>query len=269
MAAILLPVSLMAAETIENQTYVSTGIQRLIPIESQWHDYHPGDIDFRITSPETEGAKIYTGIVKHPESYIADNARRVIQTLYFSPSDSIPDVRNINYVVRDFDGISYKCGEGNMVEIDYSTDWIEKSFNGNDTARLDYETRGVIYHELTHAFQHTPQGCGEYDGKSPCWAFIEGTADAVRVACGGFSQDFDSDDRPRGGNWMDGYRTTGYFLYWLSINKDRDFIRKFNRSALDVKPWSFEAAMKHILGDKPGNSVDSLWNEYQKAVGDL
>lgn len=239
-----------------------------IPIERQWRHYHPGKINFSITSPDSEGAKIYSSIISDPESYITDNARRVIQTLYFSPSDSIPDIRVIDYVVRDFDGISYKSGGGDNVRIDYSTDWIEKSFTDGDTVKLDYETRGVIYHELTHAFQHGPQGCGEYDGKSPFWAFIEGTADAVRVACGCFEQDFASNDRPRGGNWMSGYRITGYFLYWLSQTKDPDFIRKFNRSALEVNPWSWDEAMYHILGRDDANSVANLWDEYMEAIGD-
>lgn len=88
------------------------------------------------------------------------------------------------------------------------------------------------------------------------------------MACGCFGQDFASADRPRGGNWLSGYRTTGYFLYWLSLNKDKDLIRKFNRTALEVIPWSFDAAMRHILGDKPENSVENLWDEYQRAVGD-
>lgn len=239
-----------------------------INIERQWRHYHPGDINFMITSPETPGADIYKRIVTNPDRYITDNARRVLQTLYFSPADSIPSIDTINYVVRKFDGISYKSGGGNTVQIDYSTDWIEKSFNDNDTLKLDYETRGVIYHELTHAFQLEPRGCGTYDGKSPYWSFIEGTADAVRVACGCFDQDFNSNDRPRGGDWMSGYRRTGYFLYWLSLNKDKDFIRKFNRTALEVVPWSWDGAMKHILGDKPENSVENLWNEYISAIGD-
>lgn len=239
-----------------------------IPIQRQWRNYHPGKIDFHIESPEDEGAKIYSSIISDPDSYITDNARRVIQTLYFSPADSIPDIDVIHYVVRDFDGISYKSGGGDNVRIDYSTNWIKKSFNDGDTLKLDYETRGVIYHELTHAFQLEPKGCGGYDGKSPYWSFIEGTADAVRVACGCFQQDFASKDRPRGGNWMSGYRTTGYFLYWLSLTKDPDFIRKFNRTALEVIPWSWDEAMYHILGRNEENSVANLWDEYMTAIGD-
>ncbi len=239
-----------------------------IEIQSQWANYFPGKINFEIGSPETEGAKIYQRIVTDPDTYITENARRVIQTLYFTPEDSIPDIQTIDYVVRQFDGISYKSGGGHNVRIDYSTDWIEKSFANNDTLKLDYETRGVIYHELTHAFQLEPKGCGEYDGKSPYWTFIEGTADAVRVACGCFDQDFNSIDRPRGGNYMSGYRITGYFLYWLSLTKDKDFIRKFNRTAIDVVPWSWDEAFYHILGRDPKNSARALWNEYIGTIGD-
>ena len=255
--------SSVQAETRRPKTY-----HKPIEIQEQWRSYDPGRINFRIDSPDTEGAKIYRCIISNPEQYIADNARRVIQTLYFSPSDSIPALKDIDYVVRPFDGVSYKSGAVPRVRIDYSTDWIEKSFAGNDTLHLDYETRGVIYHELTHAFQLEPQGCGKYDGKSVFWSFIEGLADAVRVANGCFEQDFNSPDRPRGGSWMSGYRTTGYFLYWLQQNKDKDFIRKFNRTALTVAPWSWDEAMYAVLGREKGNSVAELWEEYQKAIGD-
>ena len=237
-------------------------------IDSQWEDYYPGKVNFRITSPETAGADIYRRIIPDPDKYISDNARRVLQTLYFSPEDKIHQIKVIDYVVRDFDGVSYKSGGGDRVRIDYSTGWIERSFVDNDTLRLDYETRGVIYHELTHAYQLEPKGCGTYGDGGEYWAFIEGMADAVRVACGCFEQDFASKDRPRGGSWRNGYRTTGYFLYWLQLNKDENFIRKFNASAAELDTWSFDAAMKHVLGDRPENSVDNLWDEYQKAIGD-
>lgn len=239
-----------------------------VEIQPQWRLYDPGAINFQITSPETKGAEIYTRLIPDPQSYIADNARRVIQTLYFTPQDSIPAISQINYIVRDFDGISYKSGGGHSVQIDYSTNWIERSFADGDTLRLDYETRGVIYHELTHAFQLEPKGCGHYDGKSDYWTFIEGLADAVRVACGCFEQDFSSPDRPRGGSWKSGYRITGYFLYWLSLNKDKDFIRKFNRTAIDVVPWSWDEAFYHILGRSESNTAAALWSEYQQAIGD-
>ena len=45
------------------------------------------------------------------------------------------------------------------------------------------------------------------------------------------------------------------------------FLRKFNRSTLEVIPWSFDGAIKHILGTE--YSIDELWHEYQVAVGDI
>ena len=41
----------------------------------------------------------------------------------------------------------------------------------------------------------------------------------------------------------------------------------FNRSALEIVPWSFDGAVKHILGQDC--NIDQLWREYQIAVGDI
>ena len=240
-----------------------------LPIAEEWKSYYPGDVDFKIESPRTTGAQIYKKIVPQPEKYIQENALRVLQTLYYSPEDeNIPKIKTIKYILNSFDGVSYKSGSGSFIQINYSTDWIEQSYKGNDIEQVDYETRGVLYHELTHAYQLEPKGCGSYSDGGVFWAFIEGTADGVRVANGCFEQDFASNDRPRGGNWMDGYRYLGYFLYWMQINKDENFIRKFNATANELEVWSFDAAMKLILGDKPEITMSNLWDEYLKAVGD-
>ena len=122
--------------------------------------------------------------------------------------------------------------------------------------------------EVLILVQLEPKNCGSYGDGGEYWCFIEGMADAVRVACGCFEQNFQSQDRPRADTWRKGYRVTGYFLYWLMLNKDKDFLRKFNRSAVELKPWSWDKAMKHILGDKPQNTTDALGEEYQKAIGE-
>ena len=77
---------------------------------------------------------------------------------------------------------------------------LKKSFAENDTAKLFFETRGVLLHELTHAYQLEPQGIGSYGTNRVFWAFIEGMADAVRVANGGFDG---PNARPKGETiWM-------------------------------------------------------------------
>ena len=238
--------------------------RKLTRQQKMWKDYNVGEILFRDKAPETKGSAIYHAIIPDPEQYIADAAREVLAILYESPKDSITRVDRIYYSLEDREGISAKGGGRGRVSIYYSTRHVENSFHDNDTAKVLFETRGVLLHELTHAYQLEPQGIGTYGTNKVNWAFIEGMADAVRVAAGGFEG---PRARPRRGHYMDGYRTTGYFLVWLRDNKDPDFLWKFNRSALEVVPWSFDGAVKHILG--PEYDIESLWHEYQVAVGDI
>lgn len=230
---------------------------------ADWSGYNVGHIVFEDKAPESEGSRIYASIIKDPDAYIQEQARDVLATLYFSPADSIPPVDNIYYTLEDVEGISAKGGEGKDAYVFYSTRHIEHSYVGENTDKVLFETRGVLLHELTHVYQLSPQGIGDYDTDRVFWCFIEGMADAVRVAGGGFLPE----DRPRGGNYMDGYRTTGFFLVWLRDNKDPDFLRKFNASTLEVIPWSFDGAIRHCLGENA--NIDELWHEYQVAVGDI
>lgn len=240
-----------------------TSCRQSQPATEGWETYNTGAILFEDKAPEAAGSDIYHRIIPDAESYIQEQARTVLATLYDSPADSIPTVEKIHYTLEDIEGISAKGGGNGEVTIFYSTRHIEQSFAEADTAKLLFETRGVLLHELTHAYQLEPQGIGSYGTNRVFWAFIEGMADAVRVANGGFGPDA----RPKGGNYMDGYRTAGYFFVWLRDNKDPEFLRKFNRSTLEVVPWSFDGAIKHILGEK--YNIDDLWNEYQIAVGDI
>lgn len=230
---------------------------------ADWKDYPVGHILFEDRAPESAGSQIYHQIIADPVAYISDRAREVIATLYFSPADSIVRVDTIHYSLQDIEGVSAKGGGNGVVSIFYSTRHIEKSFADNDTAKVLFETRGVLLHELTHAYQLEPQGIGNYGNSRVFWAFIEGMADAVRVANGGFGEGA----RPVGGSYMDGYRTAGYFFVWLRDHKDPDFLRKFNRSTLEVVPWSFEEAIQYALGKE--YHIDDLWHEYQLAVGDI
>lgn len=240
--------------------YFLTGSKE--PAATQWDNYFVGNIEFMNEAPGTQGAEIYAAIIPNPEQYITAQARKVLETLYFSPADSIPGIEKITYILKDYKGISAKGGAPPHINIVYSTQWVEKSFTENDTAKVDYETRGVLYHELTHGYQLEPQGIGTYGTNKTFWALIEGVADAVRYLNGGFTPD----DRPKGGTYMDGYRTTGFFFAWLVQMKDPDFLRKLNKSTLEVMPWSFDEAIKHVLGEQ--YDIDTLWKEYMIAMGD-
>lgn len=242
---------------IEDKPYSLTSTE-----ENRW-DAHLNTIHFIDQDRNSKGSAIYHALIPNPDGYIRKVAREVMRTLYFAPTDSIPQLHHLRYILKDDPGVSAKDGGDGHVEIFYSTRHVEKSYTNLDTACVDFETRGVLLHELTHAFQLEPQGIGGYGENPVVWQLIEGTADAVRLANGGFHGE---EDRPKGGSYTDGYRHVGYFFDWLRRNKDKDFIRKINRSCLEVIPWSWDAAMSYALGRKC--SVDELWNEYQVAVGD-
>ncbi len=225
-------------------------------IAPDWKNFVYPQVKFTNKAKGTQGAAIYNRLIPNPEAFIRQHALLVAQTLYWTACDSMPGIKRIHYSLEDIDGISAKDGAPPAIDIFYSSRWVEKSNIGNNDAKVLYETRGVLFHELTHGYQLEPQGIGGYVQGTEFWAYIEGMADAVRYQNGFFPVS----NRKAGGHWMDGYQTTGFFLQWLTC-KDPDFLRKFNRSTCEIIPWSFDKAMKHIFGESQG--VEALWNEYQ------
>lgn len=222
---------------------------------ANWENFRYPDVNFEVLDPKTEGAAIYAGLVQDPDAYIRYHARKVAEILFYTAQDTMNDVQKINYTLKDYDGVSAKSGNPANTSIVYSTQHIEKSAN-ESLYKLDFETRGVLYHELVHAYQFEPKGIGSYSTNKTFWACIEGLADAVRAQAGYF----DMSTRKPGGNWMDGYRTTGFFIQWLTT-KDPDAIRKFHETVRDLDEWSFDKAMKRMFGKDA--SIEGLWNEYQ------
>ena len=221
-----------------------------------WEHFTYPTVNFKILHPETEGAQLYNQLVQTPDEYIKYHARKVAEILYYTDADERVDVQNITYTLEDKEGISAKGGNPENIYIFYSTRHIEKSAH-ESLYKLDFETRGVLYHELTHGYQFEPKGCGNYGNNKTFWACIEGIADAVRAEAGFF----DMSTRKPGGNWMDGYRTTGFFIQWLKT-KDPDAIRKFHLTAKELDVWSFDAAIKAVFGNEA--SIESMWDEYQQ-----
>jgi len=221
-----------------------------------WEYFKYPTVNFESLHPDTEGSKLYHQLVQNPDEYIKYHARKVAEILYYTDKDPMTEVGNIKYTLEDKPGVSAKGGNASNIHIFYSTQHIERSAK-ESLHKLDFETRGVLYHELTHGYQYEPKGIGNYGNNKTFWACIEGIADAVRAEAGYF----DMSTRKPGGNWMDGYRTTGFFLQWLTT-KDPDAIRKFHLTVKDLDVWSFDAAIRSVFGaDK---SIEGMWDEYQQ-----
>ena len=63
-----------------------------------WDRYNVGSVLFEDKAPETAGSDIYRRIIPQPESYIKEQARTVLATLYTSPKDSIPRVLSLIHI---------------------------------------------------------------------------------------------------------------------------------------------------------------------------
>ena len=228
-----------------------------------WKSFKLPRINFKAPYPSSLGTMIYNAIVKDPEVLIAVESRKVLEQLYFSPDEPlIPRRDEIEYKLDNYDGVSAFYSGGNSSGIILSNQYVESYYKQYGVKKLVEENRGVLSHELTHSFQLSPKGVGDYS--NPIFhACIEGMADAVRVLTGHFTEA----DRPKGGTYLDSYRYTGFFIAWLVKNKDKDFLRKFNMSTQYLDVWSFDGAIKYALGEQ--YNVDALWNEYQKAMGDI
>ncbi len=232
-----------------------------------WADFSYPEVQFSNRTGEMNaGWIIYKRIVPKQAQFIADHALYVAKELYFSAADTnMPEITKITYNFDNYDGVSEKSGAPPHITIRYSSQWVEKSAQTGGDSSVLYETRGVLYHEIVHGYQAQPKGCGTYsDGNAQdFWIFTEGLADAVRAHCGFFPI---ATDRKPGGSWRDGYRTTGYFLQWLTT-KDADFLRKFNKTACEFDVWSFDLALKAIFGAEV--TTNTLWNEYQTYLRNL
>ncbi|MBR5802092.1 MAG: secretion protein, partial [Alistipes sp.] len=89
--------SLVAGEAI-----ASSGAGKVKPLNTKkWQKYDVGRIRFHDKAPQSEGSKIYHRLIAEPETYISEQARTVLATLYFSPKDSITPVRSIYYTLED------------------------------------------------------------------------------------------------------------------------------------------------------------------------
>lgn len=219
-----------------------------------WSTFNYPQVDFTNEDVEGKGAG-YATYISNPEQMIKETALRVCQQLYFSPSEA-PNVEKIVYRVHDYDGISGKGGEPPLIHVSFSSDYLDKQIKaGASKETIIDEVVGVLVHEMTHAYQ---QSC-KYEGDG--WSVIEGIADAVRYREGFI----DLSLRQPGGSWADGYKTTGFFIAWITEHKDPNFLYQLNQSVGQDYHWTWEPNMQKLLGV----SVESVWEEYQSYLKTL
>ncbi|MFV0398080.1 MAG: basic secretory protein-like protein [Bacteroidales bacterium] len=236
--------------------------QQALQAQSNWSNYTYDQLEIKgeFDPPTDKGTELVLQVFPDLKATITQQSRIVQNLLYSSEVNAMPAVKNLQYTIKPSGPISGKGGGAPTVYISVNTEYLEKFYNSHnqDTARFKREFIGMLTHELTHAFQLEPKGCGRYDGKSEFWAFIEGMADAMRYLSG----DKEWKKPKPGGTYLSGYETTGFFLIYLQDRFDPHFVMKFHETAAKLPIWSFDGAIKEVLGER--YSLDKLWDDYQK-----
>lgn len=223
-----------------------------------WVDFLYPTIEFVDEDKVSEGSQIFHQLVPNPDSLFNSCILNVCNILYQEQSE-IPVKKLFKFNLRNTQGVAATGGDSTTIDMFLNTNYITGFYNNHDKSDEEtlLEITGIIIHELTHAYQHSPKGAGAYVNRSEHFSCVEGMADATRLKAGYISSKF----RKPGGHWNDGYKTTAFFIDWMS-EQDDDFIYKMNQSTLTIIPWTWNKATSQILG-KP---VLDLWIAYQKFV---
>lgn len=223
-----------------------------------WVDFLYPNIEFVDEDKVSEGSQIFHQLVSNPDSLFNSCILNVCKILYREQSE-IPVKKLFKFNLRNTQGVAATGGDSTTIDMFLNTNYITGFYNNHNKSDEEtlLEITGIIIHELTHAYQHSPKGAGGYVNRSEHFSCVEGMADATRLKAGYISPKF----RKPGGHWDDGYKTTGFFIDWMST-QDADFIYKMNQSTLTIIPWTWDKATIQIL-DKP---ILDLWIDYQKYI---
>ncbi|WP_422362068.1 basic secretory protein-like protein [Reichenbachiella sp.] len=214
---------------------------------STWEEFHYPEVEFVLDDPQGR-AKNFKEFVPDLEELIKEEALAVSKILYEKPNE-VPRVDSVIYTVCEFEGLSGKGGVRPIIHFVFGSQYFATMLDSLDKEAIREEIIGVMVHEVAHAYQ---KDC-KYEGDG--WSVIEGIADAVRYLEGYV----DLSHQKVGGSYQDGYKTTGFFMVWIMQNKDKDFLKKLNKSLEENYDWKWDENILNLTGQ----SVDSLWEEYQ------
>ncbi|PKV52392.1 PKD repeat protein [Aquimarina sp. MAR_2010_214] len=229
----------------------------------EWgNDFLTPTVKFTDFDGQTEGSRVFKQVIPNAESYMKQRCLDVAKILYRNSTDA-PKFRLLNFNLKNEDFVAHKFGDGDQMTIEVSTQHLANVYrqSGNNSQALKDEIDGILFHEVTHGYNYSPSTGGTYDGSSPFWAYTEGIADGVRIYAG-FHQ-IKTPNVIDSRKWLGGYTITGFFLHYVTLKYDKNFIYKFNKAAKDLgNSWSFDNAFKDILG----KGVETVWNEYKNYI---
>jgi len=230
-----------------DKTSIKT-IQLTVKDINDWASFIYPEIAIECTNPENAGYLKYIALAQKKgfegiPDFVQSCCLVVAKSLYYTVDEANDhNLRNINYKLTEGGSLSYKGGSPPNIEIGFDMNYLNDFAGSHSDAVSSDEIYGVLCHELCHGYQNEPKNCGGYVAGTEYFGFIEGTADFARLETGGFNpKRYPS----KGGTYKDGYNTTAFFYQWIKNARDKEFLKKMNRTAVDIDPWSLDAARRY------------------------
>jgi PKD repeat protein len=208
-----------------------------------------------------QGVQIVHSAFPNFKDSIKAIALGVCKSIYRNVQE-VPAFDSLTIILEYYEGVAGKSGAPPHITISFSTKYIQEKYknDGNNAANIAYEMKGVLWHEITHAYQNVPKNAGDYLQGTDFYAFIEGEADYVRI----FNGFHNTRKASPGGTYGDGYTTSAFFFIYIAktyfASDYKKFGYLFNGTAIGLNTkWSLNKALLMLTG-KP---VDIVWAEYQ------
>ena len=174
-----------------------------------------------------------------------------------TPSWKPQEVRSVTLVLRPMDGVAYTTGtslDEAHKEIHLNLGYLQAKQSSSNADFL-HEVRGVVTHEMVHAFQHNAHGTCP-------GGLVEGIADYVRMKSGLGAKHWTkwpANEDTRGKKWDEGYQRTAWFLEWVEGVCGVGAIGEVNEAMKDEK-WEDGKLFKKVTG----HTVDEWWKMYKE-----
>ncbi|WP_372871940.1 basic secretory protein-like protein [Shewanella sp.] len=224
-----------------------------------WAGFHNPIVRFEKNKPQHPGQMALERVMPDLETVIHQVSLGVAKVLYHNVTQS-KVFNSVTFVTDEYEFPAAKSGTDKDMVLMFDLNHIANLESQGDEA-LRREILGVLWHELTHGYNNTPQN-GLYQPGNEKHTFLEALANYVRIQAGYLEQYRSNIVYIESWN-EDAYNQTSFFLEWVAnTNRNSDFIRRFNQSAQDIEDWSFDAAFTSIFGEERG--IEAVFKEYQQ-----
>jgi hypothetical protein len=200
-------------------------------------------VEFQNLDP-AGGGKVFTDNVKNPIEFVQGLARKVCAVLYRSPPE-VPDIPKITLIIQPIANIPPNItgtAAGNTAT--FNSNFFVPFAMSHTPDDILFELNGLGAHLFSFMYERGPAPPG----------VLSGVNDFVRYRVG-FLRD---SNRRKGGNWDDGYQTTGFFFAYVD-DAYPNFVYRLN--LVDGTGYNVTAFQVFT-----GKDVLTLWNEYQATL---